>query len=428
MSAGEFKDHYSVLNASPDTPQNELKKVYFEKLRQFHPDKRPESQGGLGAKVTSELNIAWEVLQDPQKKEKYDAVWRAEQEKKVSPSVRAENRRHEGNALYKQAKEAESDHTSMRSAQEALRLYQAAIEKYTEGIQSNPNDHRLRSNRALCFSALKDWRSCREDAQLVTQMRPDFMKGWFLLVRAHLREGSLSAAQRELDVGLQLLPGNQELLTLQQELTERQGERTGAPGASRGREDVRLPRPSNPTRSISPRNVSPACTPTTPRARSRASTPTRLPTVATGASGSSHSPGPRPRAAPEGTYRTKSRSPGPGMRPAAYFEDTAKFGQTEQPYEQTSNFGGHTSDFGSEASASNSPSYMSRAGASVRPPGGVPPPPPPPPGGHKVPPAGPRNGTQWHDENTPPRQRVGPSPFNFSLAPGGTFADRVSRP
>lgn len=60
-----FVDHYAVLECSPSNTPEQLKKAYHEKLRQFHPDKRPWSAGDYGQQVTQSLNEAWEALRFP---------------------------------------------------------------------------------------------------------------------------------------------------------------------------------------------------------------------------------------------------------------------------------------------------------------------------------------------------------------------------
>eukprot|EP00434_Breviolum_minutum_P016722 symbB.v1.2.014745.t1/scaffold1081.1/size139474/2 len=239
MSA--FVDHYEVLGCDPAASPAELKRAYHEKLREYHPDKRPESRGDTGARVTQAVLDAWSILQA------YDALWH----KKRNDSMAAEARRREGNELYKEAQALgkKSGPESLSAATSSLTRYQAAIDKYSEGIDLAPMDHRIRSNRALCYSALKDWQRCKEDAAIVVEMKPDFMKGWFLLVKAFWKEGNPIAAQRHLDSALQILPGSSELLALQEELApDVQAASNGdlLPPVGRGRAS---------------RNVSPSCTP-----------------------------------------------------------------------------------------------------------------------------------------------------------------------
>jgi curved DNA-binding protein len=67
----EFKDYYAVLGVKPETPVEEIKKSYRKLARQYHPDvsKLPDAE-----KHFKEINEAWEVLQDPQKKAHYDQL------------------------------------------------------------------------------------------------------------------------------------------------------------------------------------------------------------------------------------------------------------------------------------------------------------------------------------------------------------------
>lgn len=148
-AAKPFVDHYVVLGCSPETSVADLKKAYHEQLREFHPDKRPTSSTGEGHRVTAILNEAWDVLQDPAKREAYDTVWRREVAAAVPREQQAEARRREGNELYKAAQVLSRQTDSLSAATQAVKDYQAAIAKYSEGLDLAPKDHRIRSNRAL---------------------------------------------------------------------------------------------------------------------------------------------------------------------------------------------------------------------------------------------------------------------------------------
>lgn len=322
VAAPSFVDHYAVLGCTPETSASELKRAYHEKLREYHPDKRPTSSTGVGQRVTADLVNAWEVLQDQAQREAYDVLWRRERDAALSPPQRAEARRREGNELYKFAAALGKQTESLTAAAQALQKYQAAIARYSEGIELAPQDHRIHSNRALCYAALKDWPRCREDALRVTQLKPDFMKGWFLLAKAHWKEGLPIAAQRELEAGLRILPGNPELLALQSELL---------PDLESCRQDgvERLPRVLG-GRGAASRNVSPACTPTQSTQGSRVATP---PPIGSTSRGASHSPA--PGGGSGSRQPSKNRGGGGGD-----YEGTACFG------EQTACFGEQTAGFG----------------------------------------------------------------------------------
>lgn len=251
-----FIDHYEVLGAGldPDTPQEELRRVYFELIRQYHPDKRPGSAGDTGQRMTQGLNLAYETLSDSARREAYDAVWRGEKEAALPPQKRSDMYRRKGNELYSQARDlvkgSADQFANMRGVQASVKLYSAAMAEYAKALESVPNDHRLYSNRALCYLAVEDWGRCREDAQTCIGLRPDFMKGYFLLVKALWSLGMQNEAFQELQNGLHAVPGSRDLLDLQASLV------AGQDGG----------------RSPSGHSVSPACTPPV----SRSNTPTRL--------------------------------------------------------------------------------------------------------------------------------------------------------
>jgi len=64
------KDYYEILEVTKDASQDEIKKAYRKQALKYHPDKNPgDSEAENKFKEAAE---AYEVLRDPQKRQKYD--------------------------------------------------------------------------------------------------------------------------------------------------------------------------------------------------------------------------------------------------------------------------------------------------------------------------------------------------------------------
>ena len=65
-----FIDYYKVMGIPKDTPQKDIRAAYRKRSKQFHPDLHPDDPKAK-AKFQM-LNEAYEVLNDPEKRAKYD--------------------------------------------------------------------------------------------------------------------------------------------------------------------------------------------------------------------------------------------------------------------------------------------------------------------------------------------------------------------
>lgn len=70
--AVEFKDYYKILGVSRDAADEDIRKSFRKLARKYHPDVAENKVEGE-AKF-KELNEAYEVLGDPEKRRKYDAL------------------------------------------------------------------------------------------------------------------------------------------------------------------------------------------------------------------------------------------------------------------------------------------------------------------------------------------------------------------
>lgn len=78
--AVQYKDYYKILGVSKDASTDEIRKAYRKLAKQYHPDINKEA--GAEEKY-KEINEAYEVLKDPDKRQKYDTLgsnWKAGQD------------------------------------------------------------------------------------------------------------------------------------------------------------------------------------------------------------------------------------------------------------------------------------------------------------------------------------------------------------
>ena len=70
MADSTKRDYYEVLGVTKDSDENAIKKAYRQLAKKYHPDMNP---GDAEAEAKfKEVNEAYDVLSDPDKKAKYD--------------------------------------------------------------------------------------------------------------------------------------------------------------------------------------------------------------------------------------------------------------------------------------------------------------------------------------------------------------------
>ncbi len=72
--AVKFRDYYEVLGVPRTAPADDIKRAYRQLARKYHPDLQPAGERAKAAERFKEINEANEVLSDPEKRAKYDAL------------------------------------------------------------------------------------------------------------------------------------------------------------------------------------------------------------------------------------------------------------------------------------------------------------------------------------------------------------------
>ena len=70
----KFRDYYEVLGVNRNSSPQEIKSAFRKLARKYHPDLAPQAQKKASEEKFKEINEAYEVLGDPEKRRKYDVL------------------------------------------------------------------------------------------------------------------------------------------------------------------------------------------------------------------------------------------------------------------------------------------------------------------------------------------------------------------
>uniref|UniRef100_A0A2P2HXJ6 Stress-induced-phosphoprotein 1 n=1 Tax=Hirondellea gigas TaxID=1518452 RepID=A0A2P2HXJ6_9CRUS len=86
-----------------------------------------------------------------------------------------------------------------------------AVEKYTEAIEFDPENHVLFSNRSAAYAKLENYTQALKDAEATVKIKPDWAKGFSRKGAALVYLNRLDEAEEAYNAGLKIDPSNEQL-------------------------------------------------------------------------------------------------------------------------------------------------------------------------------------------------------------------------
>mmetsp|Transcript_27113 Transcript_27113/g.75786 ORF Transcript_27113/g.75786 Transcript_27113/m.75786 type:complete len:557 (-) Transcript_27113:51-1721(-) len=90
----------------------------------------------------------------------------------------------------------------------AAKDFTTAIKHFTDGLEIDPSNHVLYSNRSACYSSIQEYEKALEDGRKTVECKPDFWKGYSRQGVPLYYLGRYAEAKEAYEAGLQVAPDN----------------------------------------------------------------------------------------------------------------------------------------------------------------------------------------------------------------------------
>lgn len=120
--------HYQILKVSPKATQAEIKQAYRQLVKVFHPD---SNQASASHDATTQLNIAYEVIGDPQRRRSYDRALQLEQQA-ANPAEARQRQAAKAHHRYRSAHQSGQDIDAQ--LQQWLQRVYAPVDRYLHQV------------------------------------------------------------------------------------------------------------------------------------------------------------------------------------------------------------------------------------------------------------------------------------------------------
>src|SRR6187401_1986353 len=96
--AVQFRDYYETLGVSKTASEDEIRSAFRKLARKYHPDVAKDKK--TAEEKFKQINEAYEVLSDPEKRKKYDRLGARWKEGEFEPPPAGRGRRADGNGAH----------------------------------------------------------------------------------------------------------------------------------------------------------------------------------------------------------------------------------------------------------------------------------------------------------------------------------------